>query len=165
MTGVDARTRDARAPWIAMAAAAVVVLGLDLLTKTLVRSRILPGEIVDVLPGIDLTHTTNRGIAFGLFPDRQRIVAVFTAIVLCGVAVLLIRTTHRSMVGMIAAGALVGGAIGNLLDRLRRDGVTDFIDILSWPPFNIADIGVVVGAAVLALSLTTTRADEQPRTD
>lgn len=154
MTTADAAPPVRHASWFLLAAAAIAVFAADLATKVLVRDRIAPGDAVGVISGVDLVHVTNRGIAFGLFPDRQRIVAVATAIVLCGVAVVLLRASHRSRGAMVAAGALVGGAMGNLIDRLFRDGVTDFIDIWRWPPFNIADIGVVLGAAVLALTLT-----------
>ena len=153
MTVVERDTRTPARQWVLLAAAAAVVFGLDLVTKVLVRSRIGLGDHVGVIPGIDLTHTTNRGIAFGLFPDRQRIVAVVTAVVLCGVAAALVSAANRSTWSMIAAGALAGGAVGNLVDRLARDGVTDFIAIGRWPPFNIADIGIVLGALTLALVL------------
>lgn len=150
----DIEFRRHRASWLLLVTAAVVVFAADLATKVAVRANIGPNEYVGLLPGIDLVHVTNRGIAFGLFPDRQRMVGIVTALVLCGVAIVLLRATHRSRTSMVAAGALVGGAVGNLIDRMTRDGVTDFIDIWRWPPFNIADIGIVLGAAALAVSLT-----------
>lgn len=146
-----------RQRWGVLAVAAVLIFVADQITKRLVRSKIAFGDAIDVLPGFDLVHTTNRGIAFGLFPDRQRAVAVVTAIILVGVAVLLMHGGRRGVPSMAAAGALAGGAIGNLVDRLTHDGVTDFIDIGGWPAFNIADIGIVLGAAILALSLTSPR--------
>jgi len=139
--------------WIATIATMLVTLGVDQLTKILVRDRITPGERIDLVAGVDLVHTTNRGVAFGLFAGNPRIVAVVTALVLVGLAVWLTTLGHRSRVVMVGGGLLVGGAIGNLIDRLARSGVTDFVSLGRWPPFNVADVAIVVAAVILVLAL------------
>ncbi len=158
MNGAELRAR--RALWVAAIVAAAVVLAADRLVKGLVREHITPSDSIHLLPGLDLVHTTNRGIAFGLFPDHQRIVASLTAVAMCVIAVALVRAGRRSMPVMIGGGMLVGGAIGNLIDRLSHDGVTDFVAVTShWPPFNVADMGIVCGAILAATGLMGERSD------
>jgi lipoprotein signal peptidase len=115
--------------------AATIVLVTDQIVKRQVREHIAFGETIHVMPGLDFVHTTNRGIAFSQFPGHQRIVASLTAIALCVIAVALI-------------------------DRLSHDGVTDFIAVTShWPPFNVADIGIVCGAIIAGIGLMGERTD------
>ena len=155
--------RGARAGWVRWGVAGlmmVVVLVVDQVVKSLVREHITFDETISIVPGVDIVHTTNRGIAFSLFPGHPRIVATVTAVALCLIAVALVRFGRRSTAVLIGGGMLVGGAIGNLIDRLRHDGVTDFIAVTShWPPFNVADIGIVCGAILAAIGLMGERAD------
>lgn len=154
-TGAPARLR-----WVAAAAAAIIVLVADQVVKGQVRDHIAFGETIHLMPGLDFVHTTNRGIAFSQFPGHQRVVASLTAIALCVIAVALVRFGRRSTAVLIGGGMLVGGAIGNLIDRLSHDGVTDFIAVTShWPPFNLADIGIVCGAILAGIGLMGERAD------
>jgi signal peptidase II len=140
--------------------AATIVLVTDQIVKRQVREHIAFGETIHVMPGLDFVHTTNRGIAFSQFPGHQRIVASLTAIALCVIAVALVRFGRRSAAVLIGGGMLVGGAIGNLIDRLSHDGVTDFIAVTShWPPFNVADIGIVCGAIIAGIGLMGERTD------
>ncbi len=139
--------------WIVMAAAALVVFGLDLVTKILVRDRITPGERIDLLPGVDLVHITNRGVAFGAFAGSPRIVAVLTTVVLVVLAVWLVRIGDEGVAVMLGGGLLAGGAVGNLIDRLARGGVTDFVDIGRWPAFNVADVAIVAAAVLIVVAL------------
>lgn len=149
--GDRARVRGSR--WGILAAAAVVALGLDQVTKYVVRGEITPGERIGLLPGVDLVHTTNRGVAFGAFAGNPRLVAVLTALVLVAVAVWLTRLGNGAPAVMAGGGLLVGGALGNLIDRLTRSGVTDFVAAWRWPPFNVADVAIVLAAVILVLSL------------
>jgi signal peptidase II len=80
-------------------------------------------------------------------------VAVLTVVALCAIAIALAGIVHRNGIVAIGAGLLVGGAVGNLIDRLLRGGVTDFLDPVRWPAFNVADVGIVCGAALIVVGL------------
>lgn len=148
-----ARRATRRGWWIAIAAM-VIAFVLDQVTKIAVRDSIVQGEEIDLLPGVHLVHTTNRGIAFGLLPGHQTLVAVLTALALCVIGATLMVLAERTPAVMLGGGLLLGGAVGNLVDRLAHGGVTDFIGITSrWPPFNVADIAIVVGAVLAATGL------------
>lgn len=139
-------------------AAGVVVV--DQGTKAIVRATIPVGDTVDVLPGVHLVDTVNTGIAFSLFPGNQGVVAALTLIAIAAIAVLLVGFAGRHALVPIGGGLLLGGSIGNLIDRIWRDGVTDFIAIGPWPPFNVADIGVTLGAILLVLALVFSGGDD-----
>ena len=138
--------------WGAAIALALVVIGLDQLTKGVVRGALEPGERVELFLGIDLALISNRGIAFGFLGDGGPLVLAVTLVAL--VAMLVWFATAPSRPGLwLAVGLLLGGAVGNLIDRLRIDGVTDFIDPPLWPAFNVADIAITLGAVALVLSI------------
>ncbi len=145
--------REAGYGYRLMALIAVAVVVVDQLTKMIVRAAIPVGDTVDVMPGIHLVNTVNTGIAFGLFPGSQTAVAALTLIAIGVIGVLLVGFAGRHALVPIGGGLLLGGSIGNLIDRIGRDGVTDFIAIGPWPQFNVADIGVTVGALLLVLAL------------
>jgi signal peptidase II len=130
------------------ALAAAGVLALDQATKAIVRAEIARGERVDVLPGIDLVHTRNRGIAFGLFSEGGALLAIVAALALAALLAFFVRHIERRLV-WLPTGLLIGGATGNLIDRVREGSVTDFVDLPLWPAFNVADMGITFG--VLAL--------------
>jgi len=127
---------------------AAAVLALDQVTKAIVRSEIARGERVDVLPGIDLVNTRNRGVAFGLFSDGGALLAVIAVLALAALLAFFMRHMERRLV-WLPTGLLIGGAAGNLLDRIREGSVTDFVDLPAWPAFNVADMAITFG--VLAL--------------
>jgi signal peptidase II len=127
---------------------AAAVLALDQVTKAIVRSEIARGEKVDVLPGIDLVNTRNRGVAFGLFSEGGALLAIVAGLALAALLLYFVRHMERRLV-WLPTGLLIGGAVGNLLDRVREGSVTDFVDLPAWPAFNIADMAITFG--VLAL--------------
>ena len=103
-----------------------------------VEHHMVPGEQVDVLGPLRLTLSHNGGVAFGLAGGGGRVWSLVTAVALGVVAWLFSRDPTRP--GMwVAAGLLAGGALGNLIDRVRARPVTDFIELPHWPPFNLAD--------------------------
>lgn len=127
---------------------AAVVVGLDQLTKHLVRSDIKPGTTHNFLPGIHLVHDFNRGVAFSLFSGGGALVLVFTLVALA--ALLVYFALHPSRPWLwLPTGLLIGGAIGNLIDRIVHGAVTDFIKLPAWPAFNIADMSITVGVVSL----------------
>jgi signal peptidase II len=140
--------RRARA-WLGAGAVAAVVIGLDQLTKHLVRSSIGPGEERRFLPGVELVNTHNKGIAFGVVPGSQVLVTVLISVALLVLLAYFARHARRSLM-WLPTGLLIGGACGNILDRIRNGSVTDFIKLpLGWPPFNLADSAITIGIVVL----------------
>lgn len=134
--------------WVRAAALCALVLVLDQVAKAIVEDRLVPGEQVDVLGPLGITLSHNRGVAFGLAWGGGALLVVFTVVALGFVLYLFSRQPARR--GMwIAMGLVAGGALGNLTDRLRAGEVTDFVDVGSWPPFNVADIAITCGALLL----------------
>jgi signal peptidase II len=147
------RRREVRRRWRIFVVTAVVTLVLDQATKLIVRAAMDPGDRIAIFPGFALVRARNEGIAFGLFPGNQAAVAVLTVLALALIAGVLARLASRSAMIAFGGGLLVGGSIGNFADRLIHGGVTDFLDPAAFPAFNIADMGIVVGAAIVALGL------------
>jgi signal peptidase II len=137
--------------WRRAGALCVLVVVLDQFAKALVEANLVPGQHVDVLGPLGLTLAHNRGVAFGLASGGGAMLVALSLAALLFVGVLFARNPTRP--GMwVAVGLLAGGAFGNLIDRVRADQVTDYVDVLSWPPFNLADVAVTLGVIVLALS-------------
>ena len=141
----------ARRAWLRAAALGLLVVALDQSAKAAIEAHLLAGEHVDVLGPLELTLAHNNGVAFGLASGGGIALVALTLAALGFVGVLFARDPGRPWM-WVAVGLLAGGALGNLIDRVRADAVTDFIDVLSWPPFNLADVAIVLGVVVLALS-------------
>ena len=135
---------------------AVVVIVADQVAKAIVRSEIKPGETVDVLPGIDLIHTKNTGVAFSMLSGGGPLVVIVAIIALAALVGFFITHLHRRLV-WLPTGLLLGGAAGNLIDRINHGAVTDFIKFPHWPAFNVADIAVTVGVVALIWVLEKTK--------
>jgi signal peptidase II len=136
--------------WRRAGALCVLVVILDQVAKALIEANLVPGEQVDVLGPLTLTLAHNRGVAFGMASGGGLALIALTIAALVFVGVLFARDPARS--GMwVAVGLLVGGALGNLTDRVRAGEVTDYVDFLSWPPFNLADVAITLGVVALAL--------------
>ena len=137
--------------WLFVALVAAVVVGVDQLSKHLVETSIVRGEERNVLPGLELVNTRNQGVAFGFFPGRHIGVTILIAIALVVLLVYFARHVTRPLI-WLPTGMLLGGAIGNILDRIRHGQVTDFVKLpLGWPPFNLADACITVGIVLLFL--------------
>jgi signal peptidase II len=137
--------------WRLAGALCGVAVVLDQAAKAAVETNLAAGEHVDLLGPLGLTLVHNRGVAFGLASGGGLALIALIAAALFLVGALFARDPHRP--GMwIAVGLLAGGALGNLADRVRAEAVTDYVDVLSWPPFNLADVAITLGVAVLALS-------------
>ena len=134
----------ARQAWLRAAAAAIVLLALDQATKQLVMHSLERGESRNVFFGIELTNVRNKGVAFGAFGGGGLPVTLLTiAAVAFLIGYFALHATRPWL--WLPVGVIAGGAFGNLLDRLRVGAVTDFIDPMLWPAFNVADAGIVVG--------------------
>jgi len=137
---------------------ALLVVVADQLSKLWIRSNLLVGQSLPEEGFLQLTHVRNTGASFGLFQDQS---FALTIVAMVGIAFILVYALiihHRffpsdNLLGKSALGLILGGTIGNLIDRLHFGYITDFIDIGIWPTFNIADSSIVVGAIIFAYSL------------
>ena len=131
---------------------ALAVLVADQATKWFALEFLSSVSTVPVIPGVfHLTLVRNSGVAFGLFQGYGLWITLGTLAVLAG----LFRATLRpggSQWALFCLALILGGAIGNLMDRMRFGGVIDFLDFRIWPVFNLADSCITVGAALLAVS-------------
>lgn len=150
---------------ILVGAIATGVVALDQLTKFLVASRLPLYDRIPVVDGLlAITHVRNRGAAFGLFADFQSEALRWALVSVSLLAVALIwlyaRESWHQPVIVVAFGAILGGAVGNLIDRLWRDGVVDFVLVhwrqYHWPSFNVADAAITMGAIALFLAMART---------
>jgi signal peptidase II len=126
------------------------MVAVDQGSKAAIQSALVPGERVELLPGVHLTDVHNQGIAFGLAGGGGAGLIVLTLAALALILILFTRNSARPGL-WVPVGLLTGGAFGNLADRVRIDSVTDFIDLPLWPAFNLADVAIVLGVAGLAL--------------
>jgi signal peptidase II len=147
--------------WGRVALVAAGVVALDQATKAVVRATVDRGDREAVLPGVEIVHTRNTGVAFGALQGGGTVVTVVIALAL--VALLAYFATHvRRPLVWLPTGMLLGGAIGNVVDRVRSGAVTDFVQLpLGFPPFNVADMSITFGVVVLLLVLE--RNDEAAR--
>jgi signal peptidase II len=130
--------------WALALATVGVVVALDQLTKAWVRATVTTHERINIFFGLDITRVKNTGVAFGALSGSGAL--VFVAVLIAMIGLLLYFSAHITKPGLwLPVGMVFGGAIGNLADRVRIDGVTDFIDPVLWPAFNFADMCIVVG--------------------
>jgi signal peptidase II len=151
-----------RSGWL-LAILATVVLILDQASKYAVQNLTPVGSTRVLIPGVlNLVHTSNPGVAFGLLADsetpwRAPLLILFSVAVIGLIAWLLISDRAGGWLGQCGMALILGGAAGNVLDRIVRHSVTDFIDFYvgshHWYTFNVADSAIVVGAALVLLDL------------
>jgi len=133
------------------------VVAADQLSKHLVQHSITAGEERKLLPGVELVNTRNRGVAFGFLPGSHAGVTILIALALVVLLAYFARHSARALV-WLPTGMLLGGALGNIVDRARQGAVTDFIKLpLGWPPFNIADVSITLGILILVLLIERAR--------
>jgi signal peptidase II len=154
--GVAPGDGERHARWPLLFGVAAVVVALDQATKAWAVDRLDDGRVIELVGSLQLALTRNPGAAFSLGNGRGPLISLLALAV---VGVLLVTGRKASHPGMaVALGLVVGGAFGNLIDRLLRPGdgflggeVIDFIDLQWWPVFNVADMAVVSGAVLLFL--------------
>jgi signal peptidase II len=172
--GRPARGREPgrRTAWIRVGLVMVAVLAADQLSKRAVEESIAAGETRKLLPGIGLVNTRNQGVAFGFLPGSHLAVTILIAVALVALVAYFALHSGQRLI-WLPTGLLLGGALGNVLDRLREGSVTDFIKLpLGWPPFNLADASITLGVLLLLLSFEAARKDglspskqDHPRVD
>jgi signal peptidase II len=143
--------------WARAGLVLLAVVAIDQLSKHAIRHSIVPGEERGVLPGLQLVNTRNNGVAFGFLPGNH--IAVTLVIALALLALLVYFALHLTQpLIWLPTGMLLGGALGNILDRLRDGYVTDFVKLpLGWPPFNLADASITLGVLLLLFVLEAPR--------
>ena len=156
---------DAR-PWMLLIAAVVILL--DRLTKLWVVAHVPHGQFITVIPGVfRLSHVYNLGAAFSMFAESMSPTVVRNALIAFSVVAVIVvlgmiwRVGRAWSVTGVALGLILGGAIGNLYDRIRLRYVVDFLEVriyhYHWPDFNVADSCIVIGACLLLLEIFRTQ--------
>ncbi len=143
--------------WLLAGFLAAACLALDLLTKRLVQATDF--RAIDVLPFLSIQRQVNRGVAFGLLWERYGLIIAAAGIALVVILVYL-RMETRPILGGVAGGFLLGGSLGNLWERVAHGEVTDFIKVPHYPTFNLADVFIFIGVALVAISLLWRRPRE-----
>ena len=144
----------------------MLIVAADQATKAMVRASVPVHDSVTIIPGfLDITHALNSGAAFGIlngadFPFKTVIIAVIAAAALVGVGVYAASLSHHQLVARIGLALIIGGAGGNLIDRVMTGSVVDFLDVYwrthhFWA-FNVADSAISVGVTMLILDMLTT---------
>ncbi len=135
-----------------------VVIALDQLSKHTLGTWIRPGQVRHVIPGLKLVYERNTGVAFSFLAGTGAIVYVVTGAALIGLITFLLMRPQRRLL-WLPTGMLVGGAIGNLIDRVALGSVIDFIKLPHWPAFNIADACITFGVIILVVVVERGAAD------
>ena len=143
---------SARRTVLRTALVAVAVIFADQLTKAIVRAQIPRFDEIDLVLGLKFVHTRNTGVAFSMLSGGGPIVVIVACIALTALLVFFITHLKTRLIWR-PVGLLLGGAAGNLIDRVRIGAVTDFLKIPYWPAFNGADIGVTFGVLILIFVL------------
>ena len=147
--------------WLRAALVLVLVVVLDQLSKRAIEHSIVPGEEHRFLPGVELVNTRNHGVAFGFLPGDHVAVTIAIAIAIAVLLVYFARHATRRLM-WLPTGMIAGGALGNILDRVRHGSVTDFVKLpLGWPPFNLADLSITLGILILFLLVDLARHAER----
>jgi signal peptidase II len=149
------------AAFLRAGAVVAVVVALDQLTKHTVATGIAAGNQQKFLPGINLVHVRNTGVAFSLFSSGGTLVLVLTLVALAAlIGYLALRPGRPGL--WLPTGMLIGGAVGNLIDRISSGAVTDFIKLPLWPAFNVADMSITFGVLALLYVLEGRRDADEP---
>lgn len=134
-----------------------VALGLVILdqwSKLTVIKKMNLGESIPLIDGIfHLTYVRNPGAAFSMLPYKTAFFITITLVVVAGILIYIWRIPKEKLLFRTALALMLGGAVGNLIDRIRYGSVIDFFDFRVWPVFNVADIGICVGVALLFLEI------------
>ena len=135
---------------IVFAVTALATIAIDQGVKAIVAATLEPGQSVRVFAGLRFTYIRNTGVAFGLFAGAGQILFWGALVLVAAMFVWFYRSRNtRGVLSFVALGLMVGGALGNLADRLLRGRVVDFVDFGWWPVFNFADLAIVAGVIIL----------------
>jgi signal peptidase II len=140
--------QSARGAWLRTGIVVACVVAADQVVKALVISALQRGEQRELVAGIKLVNTRNTGVAFGQLQGGGAIVVVLIAVAVIALVVYVSRNAQRPLI-WLPAGLLLGGAVGNVIDRIREGAVIDFIKLPHWPAFNVADSAITIGVLML----------------
>ncbi|MDD5496407.1 MAG: signal peptidase II [Candidatus Omnitrophica bacterium] len=130
----------------------------DRIIKAFVCERLSEAQSIKVIPGIfHITLVFNKGAAFGILKDQRLFFVLLSIAVISLIVVYLWRNNLKDYILFLALALLLGGACGNLLDRVRFGYVIDFLDFRIWPVFNVADSSITIGAVILAFKFILTK--------
>ena len=137
---------------------ALLLIALDQISKIWIRDNLAIGESWPETGILRATHINNTGASFGLFPNQSAILACLSIAIIIIILVIIHHIANITNLHLVSAGIILGGAFGNLIDRLRLGYVTDFIDFkiwgdFHWPIFNLADSAIVIGTGIFAIAL------------
>ena len=141
---------------------AAAVAAADQAVKAIIRQFPEGAVLLRLEPFLEITHGVNTGAAFSMLSGRTALLSVVSALLLAAVSVIIWRSMCLTRAGYLAFACLLGGGIGNLIDRMLLGGVTDYIRLLlfRFPVFNLADIAITMSIAVLMLLLLRGRLEE-----
>jgi signal peptidase II len=132
---------------------AIAVFGIDRLTKLAALGLLDQGRPIKIIPGLfDITLVLNDGAAFGLFKGKAVFFIFISITVMAAIIIYILKNRHIGKSDSLALGLVLGGAFGNLVDRIMFGRVVDFLDFQIWPVFNIADSCITIGAVLLVYS-------------
>lgn len=135
---------------------AAVIIALDQWTKHLVMTYMERGQSIPIIPDVfHLTSHRNMGAAFGIMQNKQTFFIVITIAVVVGIIISMIRIGRTQPLVSLALSMVLGGAIGNFIDRVSMGQVVDFLDftLINFPIFNVADMAITIGVAILLLDV------------
>ncbi len=156
------RVKSKQLIWPLLLAASIIIS--DQITKAFIVEWLKPQGTVSIIGDLlRLTYVTNSGVAFGMLTGMPYVLTVPIVILIGVIAFYLVKTLGQSFLLTLALSLELGGALGNLIDRIRLGYVVDFVKLPYWPAFNVADSCVVIGAIGLAFVLLWQ--DRQPRTE
>jgi len=132
----------------------ILITALDQIIKILIINNFplgLPHPIIENI--FNITYVKNTGIAFGMFKGNNLVMIILNIIIITIITVLLYSMDFDNIFFKLSAGFIIGGALGNLIDRINRGFIVDYLDLSFWPTFNLADSMVVIGGIMLAIFL------------
>ncbi len=163
----DADTRPAAGPRLAIRprdgwflALAAAIVGLDQLTKWVIRGWLERGEAVSVVWPLKIVHVTNSGAAFGMFQGAGPLLVITSVVGMVAILVYLFNPGFAHPVMRLGLAFMLGGAVGNLIDRVSEGRVVDFVKVPNFPAFNVADSAITIGVFFLIWALMFDTTDE-----
>ncbi|GIW17601.1 MAG: lipoprotein signal peptidase [Tepidiforma sp.] len=133
--------------WFLLLAAAIV--GADQFTKWLIKANLERGDSIDVLPFFRIVHVTNTGAAFGILQGAGPLLIIASLAGLAAILIYLFNPGFAQPVVRLGLALMLGGAVGNLIDRVSEGRVVDFLKVPNWPAFNVADSAISIGVVIL----------------